>query len=296
MSGRIRNFLNGQDVGDSYGSPGASDEGRHILTNGELNLGRLVDVPPRIGGLIPLSSGIGEDIRILELRGDSKLAEFVTISFNYLPEAPSNVASGVSAEFGPCVGIVEFGNGSGFNRVEVDIQQGNALSSVLPASSTYANGFILSPGGTCVSVPASSIRVYARNEGGYQPLGDGDQIGAQRNIPKIMAHAAYGQKPAAELNTRSVWMTGRTAQAAGFTNTIGVPAFARSFTINRVNVGTSALSIYILDQYGDYINGPIAVAAGTDCPSIRLSGIARMIQVTTASASATLLAVFNIVL
>lgn len=289
----LQNFFNGRLASEGYGgfSGGSSDEGRGLLQNGELNLGALKDVSPSTG-VLSSKTGAGVETRILELRGDSKLAKWVTITFNVAPAFPDNPL--YNPVVGPLVGIVEFGNGSALNRVEVDIQQGNWLSTILPGP-PYGNGFPLPSGGTMLSVPAGSLRVFARNDGGYQPLGDGNPIGNTTNTAKVTAHAAYGQKPAYEANTRSIALTSPTPQLAGFVNACGVPPFARGFTINRTFVNTTSLTIIVQSQYGDTISGPIIVPAGVVCPFIPLSGLARLISVTNdGPASCELLAVFNI--
>ena len=291
----VQSFYNGQMAGEGYGGfgGGTTDEGRKILDNGELNLGGQKDVNP-VAGLTDQRPGIGPEVRLVELRGDSKLATWVTVSFNLLPVSPATPLS--NPQVGPLVGIVEFGNGSAINRVEVDIQQGNWISSILPGgASPLGNAFPLPPGGTMISVPTGALRAFARNDGGYQPLGDGNAIGNVTNIAKVMAHAAYGQKPASEANTRTIWLTSRAAQAAGFVNACGIPPFARSFRVYRTTLNNVALSINIEDSFGVTINGPIVVPAGTDCPNIILGGLARSVRVTSAGPASTIMsAVFNI--
>ncbi len=146
-----------------------------------------------------------------------------------------------------------------------------------------------------VSVPTGALRAYCRNDGGYQPLGDGNAIGNSVNVAKVMAHAAYGQKPASEPNTRTIWLTSRVVQAAGFVNACGVPPFSRSVRIARTNISNVALSINVEDNFGVTINGPIIVPAGTDCPSIPIGGLARSVRVTSGGpGTCTMMAVFNV--
>ena len=293
MSDFTQSYFNGQLVGSGYGGlgGGTTDQNRGMLDNGELNLGGLKETPPNTG-ILSTKTGIGVETRILELRGDSKLARWVTITFNVAPAFPDTPT--LNPVVGPLVGIVEFGNGSALNRVEVDIQQGNWISTIQGLAPT-GNAFPVPSGGTMLSVPAGSLRVFSRNDGGYQPLGDGNTIGNTTNIAKVTAHAAYGQKPASEANTRTIYLTSLSASAAPFGNVCGVPPFARSFTINRTFIATCALTINVESQYGVVLNGPIVIPAGTPCPSIPISGLARMIRaVINGPDGCVMAAVFNI--
>ncbi len=277
------------------GRGGRTDENRPVLDNGELNLGRSIPAPGRTGNTF-LLPGYGVPVRVLELRGDSKLAQWITVTFNILPIDAASVTAGASLPFGPLVGIVEFGNGSAFSQVEIDIQPGGTLSTIT-GGAEFVNAFTLPFGGSSISAPGSSFRIFVRNDAGYQPTGDGNTIGNLTNVPTVMAHVSYGQKPAAEPNTRTLWVTSPIGGGVGFNNAVGVPPFARSVYLYRTNITTTGLSVTVQEQYGSTLNGPILIPAGVDGSAvpIRLSALSRVLQVTNLGPDPSIIrAVFNV--
>ncbi len=103
--------------------------------------------------------------RILALDAESPTAQMMTVvltnRFLSDPPPPFNLPpyNNGTALGGPIVGIIEFGNGSTFTRVEVDVPLGPVL----------LNGSDPQDGVTLVSVPAGTLRVYARNDGNLIP-------------------------------------------------------------------------------------------------------------------------------
>lgn len=133
---------------------------RFLLDQDEGNLGNQfggtnIEVP----GLLPVavgSSGPGEEKRILDFLGSSKYGALVTLAISaYYKPTSSNVFGG------PVVARIEFGTGGAWTELEVDVPFGAAPSG-LTKHPDLENGVL-------VSLPASSVRVMARNDGGVIP-------------------------------------------------------------------------------------------------------------------------------
>jgi hypothetical protein len=264
---------------------------RRILDNGELNLGRLVEAAPGPEDFI------GEAVRILDLRSDSNLAQFVTVTFSILPV--KQFAFDVTDYGGPIVGIVEFGNGSGVSQVEIDVRRGT-----LPYNTGFPNSLLwdafgapekilVSPyAGVSISVPGSSVRVFARNDANYRPY-PGNVSSTLNNTltpMKVMAHVSYGVRPSQFGATRTVWLMKNGTTPAG--NAIlqsAIPPFARSLYIMR---DSSALP-FALNYKVSFADGsPFGaflftgtIAAGAESPVIPLPGVAEQILITFPPAS-----------
>lgn len=256
---------------------------RRLLDNGELNLGRLVEVPP---GELEFP---GTPVRVLDLRSDSNLAQYATISFSVLPVVENaDVTSDDPNRAGPLFGIIEFGNGSGFSRVEVDIQR--SASPYNGGSSgfglTYNIGdprtYFSPPGGISISVPASSLRVFVRNDGNLRPcpnskiLNEPTVAGQNSPTAKVMAHISYGLRGIYEGATRTVWLikdgTVSTLANPGFFSAI--PPFARTLVIHRNPTATMGISYQLeVSQKaagGNLVYQQEVIPAGTVSPVIQI--------------------------
>ncbi len=259
---------------------------RRILDNGELNLGRLVEVPPGDPDFV------GEAIRILDLRSDSNLAQFITITMSILPIRQFGFNS--EDYGGPIVGIIEFGNGSGVSSVEIDVRRGtlpyNTGFGGIWANVGQTEKMLIAPyAGVSISVPGSSVRVYARNDANYRPYPDptSSTINTALAPMKVMAHASYGVRPSQFGSTRTVWLmrdgTVPAPLSAGgpFTSLqSAIPPFARSFYIMRDASGATPFAVGYTIQLKD--NTPMytgIIAAGVESPVIPLPGVAESISI-----------------
>ena len=268
---------------------------RHLLDNGELNLGRLVEVPPNQKDDFP-----GEPIRILDLRSDSELSQFATITFSVLPVKQE--ATDPTGYGGPLVGIVEFGNGSGVSVVEVDIRRGTlpynfSLFDAGGARIDWADAgspekIQVSPyAGVSISVPGSSIRAWARNDANLRPYPGtvSNLLNVVKEPMKVMAHVSYGIRPSQFGVTRTIYLMNSGTIPAGLDYLCSaIPPFARSFYISRVLltgsgfIGTlPGINYTIMGPTGPIrpINGTVAIAAGVDSPVIPLPGGAERINI-----------------
>ena len=136
-------------------------EPRHLLdTNADQNIGNSFLLQPQAGSggtIVPQSSATQSYERILQLSGPSKAAQTTSVVFTASRVQPglSNPNPGYA---GPVTGIVEFGNGGRFTRVEFDVPLGPYLGNF--------NGSLASTepqdGGTVITVPSGVLRAYAR--------------------------------------------------------------------------------------------------------------------------------------
>jgi hypothetical protein len=254
---------------------------RRILDNGELNLGRLVEVAPGAPDFV------GEAIRILDLRSDSNFAQFVTVTFSILPV--KQFAFDSTDYGGPIVGIIEFGNGSGVSSVEIDVRRGTlpyntGSAGIIWANNGAAEKILVSPyAGVSISVPGSSVRVFARNDANYRPYPDPTSRminGSVLTPMKVMAHVSYGVRPSQFGATRTVWlMQGGTTPGGGDSLQSAIPPFARSFYIMRDRSPTPFAVTYTV-SFSD--NTPLftgTIAAGAESPVIPLPGVAEQILI-----------------
>lgn len=150
----------------AFGRPG---RGPHLLDQAELNLGATKKVvrPNYVDRPAP-----GEAVRLLDLNCDGQYGEGVTVTMglfindNELTHNSPN--SALNAIASPITGIIEWGNGASTSYIEFDLPQPNRLLCDPFAWFTddYPRSLITTPrqSGVTVSLAASSIRVYARND------------------------------------------------------------------------------------------------------------------------------------
>ena len=258
---------------------------KRLLDEEEMNLGSSAIIAP---GLIGVP---GPTTRLLDLRADSPLAQVVTVTLSQQLQNPGG--SGIFPNE-PIIGQLTFGNGGAESTVEFDVP---------PADSTGEVDKTLIPqrilrSGVSLSVPAGSLRVYAkcdRNNGlitdPTKPLGFGTES------PVVYAHVAYGSVYGSVPPTRTVYMANFLAPLAPTaTVTCGVPAFAtgvRFMAFDGVTGISAPLNVSIVSGSGLYIYA-YAVAAGSDGFAV-IPGNVKNVAVTNSGANdISLAAVFEI--
>ncbi len=234
--------------------------------------------------------------RILCLNAESKTGQLITVALGGAMLQPGTALppfnAGIPIPGGPLVGIVEFGNGSVFTRVEVDIPIGR----VQIVGGTYQEPEF----GLCmVTVPAGTLRVYARNDGNQLPINvsgnvvkvrdPGEPIvdypsvaptsvaGANRAQPNnVQAHATYFTRPSSQPAIRTVHVFSPPSGSAAFAfltnnynNSIAIPPFAKSVRILR---GDPTLPTFIINFFPTFHTTAAydsqTVAAGAASPRI----------------------------
>jgi hypothetical protein len=265
---------------------------QRLLDNQEQNLGNREIIKP---GQVTLVPGIVS--RLLDLRADSPLAQVVTVSMGQVLQDPTSPV-GTSC---PIVGIIEFGNGGAFSYVEIDVPSPDAHTINAPPTPT-GGSYRYPRSGTAITVPAGSIRVYARNDalnaltGAVAPITSG-----AGTDPEVYAHIAYGTPSTSVAPTRTVYMfNSANTMAAGAASVVQVPPFATGVRFHRMDaaLGFAAVSpviqVALMDNNNINMGLVYNVAAG-DPGYVALSNTTYQIRVNNTSAVAiTLAAVFDI--
>ena len=274
-------------------------EPKHLLdTDADQNIGNSALVQPQQGSTATTIPNTNPD-RILQLNGPSKVAQMTSIVFTASRVVgASNPNPGYA---GPITGILEFGNGGRFTRVEFDIPLGPFLGSfqgALPSSEPQ-------DGGVIVTVPSGVLRAYARYDNlliqpalGSPPLaiaqvppglpfvGPGgpvlppappaQQAPAEPVLVKAMA-AYYTRRSAKVYKTQYCYVgaPGIPLVVIGGA-TFCVPAFARSVKLLRIP-NTAAFTVSLSDGITPAID-QVAVPSGTS-PTINVIGTETTITV-----------------
>ena len=301
-------------------------EPKHLLdTLADQNIGNGFILQPQAGGatVVPQSSANSSSYeRILMLTGPSSTGQTTSIVLTASRlSGPNNPYPGFP---GPITGIIEFGNGGQFTKVEVDIPIGpfvGDFQSATPATEPQ-------DGGVIVTVPTGVLRVYARYDNQLiQPvitalnphspsppqslaqlynaahplspvliLGPGGPIKTPNGtiVPpepvQVKAMAAFFSRHTSKVyRTQYCYASG----LGGNPISVGgvyfcIPPFARSVKILR-SPYTAPLTITLLDNLGNFLEGPITVGPSLS-PTIPLVGTETIVQVFTTGTNIALLA------
>ena len=280
-----------------------SAEQRHMLHNvAEQNIGNGTVLQPQAGAATIVPQTNPE--RILMLSGPSSAGQTTSIALTASRiVGPNNPNPGFP---GPITGIVEFGNGGQFTRVEVDIPIG-------PFAGTFNQSAAATEpqdGGVIVTVPTGVLRVYARYDNllirpilGLPPLslaqaatvpfvgpGGPTAINPLSIIPAepvlIKAMAAYFSRHTSKVYKTNYCYNGTHTNNGAPTlidlggNQFCVPAFARSLKVLRTPI-TSAMYLTLYDNAYNQLDA-ISVPSGS-APTIPLIGNETIVQFITPS-------------
>jgi len=280
----------------------AAEAGRNagkgrLLSAGDLNVGNSQVIktkgPPII--IVPDQN----PPRILNMDAMSDTGQLVTVS---LGAVGLNQGEFSTSPFpGLITGIIEFGNGSVFTRLELDIPLGPIdFASTLNASPKQPN-----LGGVLVTVPAGTLRVYARSDANYitptiigligSPLGgalppnDTDPATGLTAVDVVVtAFAAYYTRPGNGAGPTKTLFLGRVPAGGtivwGVTTTYNIPAYAK--TIRFLRPRANIVDFTIWDAAGNVVEQHI-IGAGTDSPVFPLYGYAKYFTIGGTSTSAT---------
>jgi hypothetical protein len=265
----------------------AGKSGVKLLDDGENNVGNAQIIQPQI---LPTTAPLTQFTtqkqegppRLLNLTATSRTGQSVTI---VMTAARNNNTTGA---VGPLTGIVEFGNGTQFTRVEFDIPigpyQGSFLGTI-PGTQPEDSGAV-------IQVPTAVVRAYARYDNAYiTPDMTGVAYGAPGSSafpltpgagpfgPNINGHTFGGIPiPPAALQvkafanyfgrhfsklykTQYIYIGDKTIPIIFNANTStiwAIPPFAKSVQVVRTP-NTSAMSITLFDQ--------IAIGSGAATPA-----------------------------
>jgi hypothetical protein len=253
---------------------------KFLLDQDELNLGvSKVITTPLAKPFNFLAIAAGKEERLLDLACEGRYARTVSLTFAaFILEPDQNSLADTT---GPITGIVEFGNGAVFARVEFDIPAVSRLPGLLATragvNTVYPNGF-KSPAisGVTVCVPAGSVRTFARNDNNLPLVFTPDRIigsiDANNIDPTVSCSIAYGETFGANRHLKkTVYIVDNSgaavvaAMSAGDSVEISVPPFAKTVRFPRTPVALSTLGI-IFDSYFGPEYGTYVVPAGGDGP------------------------------
>lgn len=167
-----------------------------LLSDADQNIGNAADVAPTSNEIITIPDQ--NPPRILNLNALSDTAQMVSVLVaasnlpnTIMPAAPG--AFGKVAFSGPLTAVFEYGNGSIFTTVEIDV----AISNVLNFNTTSG----LKDGGVIATLPSGTLRVYGRNDGNLITPSNqfviDPALGTLSSIPiaNIFGTAAMGNTP-----------------------------------------------------------------------------------------------------
>ena len=270
-------------------------EPKHLLdTDADQNIGNSALVQPQQGSVATTIPNTNPD-RILQLSGPSSNAQTTSIVFTASRvTGASNPNPGYA---GPITGILEFGNGGRFTRVEFDIPIGPFLGSfqgALPSNEPQ-------DGGVIVTVPSGVLRAYARYDNlliqpllgttglsmaqvlgvpfvgpGGPILPPGNAAPAEPVLVKSMA-AYYTRRSAKVYKTQYCYVGAPGTPAQVIPNiTVCIPAFARSVKVLRYPI-TASLTFRLYDGINQL--DEISVPSGSS-PTIEIVGTETILNIT----------------
>lgn len=265
---------------------GARGEKPHLLLDADQNIGNQLPIKTPPVTSPPMTVPTQNPDRLLNLNAASKSGQMITVFLG--AEALPNISFGLPPS--PFLtGIIEFGNGSRFSSFEMDIPLGPTQYS------SPSNKTPVAPqnGGILVSVPAGTLRVYARSDaslitpdifgqlppdnlGNNPPDRLSPPIGTTFTAPAsnvlVTAFAGYFTRTALHSPTKTLWLGTVTALGGvGFLgHSYAIPAFARTISILRDPL-TVAISFILQDTVGNKLD-TITIPAGTRSDTYKIPG------------------------
>jgi hypothetical protein len=272
-----------------------------LLMDAEQNIGNSAIVMPQVGMPLPYSPTVipqTNPARILQLTGGSARGQTISIVMTASRLVGSqNPNPGFP---GPITGIIEFGNGGRFTKVEFDVPIGPFLGTISQA----ADATEPQDGGVIVTVPTGVLRVYARYDnlllapvlGTNAPLSPAD-LGPGGPIPGIIptpaepvqtkAMSAYFSRHFARAyKTLYCYCANPVLPAAIVVGDPAIvplpglsffclPAFARSVKILRLQRPVTTNELPAMTAYlhnGIRLTDKIDIPAGVSSPDIKVEG------------------------
>lgn len=245
------------------------------------NVGNVFDVSPSNPQFANTFSedAYGIPVRVLDITGDDALGEIICVSLQQertIDNAGVNQMDGATADTvaGPLIGIVEFGAGAGIATFEFDIPSPvltpgfiETFNSGFPGTGQAFDDLLIGRrvNGTLLSLPASSLRVFVRNDANAPYIIQGGQgsnrpaisLNTFKDPGKIRVHATYGRRPFPMKLTRTIPIcfsrgfdggggpTGPFAVSPGLNFVrITIPPYAASVRFPREPLQSTTLSVH----------------------------------------------------
>lgn len=278
MSQDLRSLIAAQERAAAVA--GERGEKPKLLNDADQNIGNQLTIKTPLATVPPMINPPQNPDRLLNLNAASKSGQMMTVFIG--AEASPDTPIGVPPS--PFLtGIIEFGNGSRFTRLEMDIPLGpmQFKSAISQTPVAPQNGGIL------VSVPAGTLRVYARSDGalitpnvfGALPGPLSPPIGEfPASDVLVTAFAGYFTRTAVYAPTKTLWL-GKVIALAGvgfIGQAYSIPAFARTISILRDPL-TVAIAFLLQDTFGNILDF-ITIPAGTRSDIYRIPGNATRFQ------------------
>jgi hypothetical protein len=196
-----------------------------------------------------------------------------------------------SSGMGPLVGVARWGSGNGAQQeIEFDI----------PLALFNASVSNLGAGGALLAVPATSLEIFARNDGNLTPRAGDDPIGGGAappvqqvppagtigGFPNATAGFAIGHKQGNARLTRTIWaVNGNGGLLAAGHIDVPVPAWAQTVRVLRSDAGnTISVTLFSMGLLAE--GGPWNEAANAAPTVYSLPSSTGIIRVTNTGAGA----------
>ena len=282
---------------------------KHLIdTLAEQNIGNGFILQPQSGGATIIPQTNPE--RLLMLTGPSSAGQTTSIVLTASRiVGPNNPYPGFP---GPITGVIEFGNGGQFTRVEVDVPIGPFAGSILQAAVATEP----QDGGIIITVPTGVLRVYARYDNNLiqSPINIGStsiaqfqstllhpipfigpggpkSIGGPFPVPaepvQVKAMAAYFSRHTSKVYRTQYLYVGDCTTGFPYTIPISgyfvcIPPFARSLRVLRFPSVAMTVNLYDNTNPIQPLEDAIPVPAGAS-PIIPLSGTETIVRIATPS-------------
>lgn len=259
------------------------------------NVGNVFQIP--VSNVVDSASlqSFGQPVRVLEVTGEDHLGEMICVSIQQ--ESLLNIGNDRNLVVeGPLVGIVEFGAGAGLSNFEFDIPAPVIFPGQVIQGVESTDMFVSRKNnGVLLTLPASSLRVFIRNDGAapylidlattplsmnrYYVINDLGEANLEAQPAIVRVHATYGRRPFQSNLTRSYPVChqdngGPTASIPPNTTFfIGIPAYAKRVFFPRSPLTVTSLQVTIFQGQitggganSNSLHGSYTVPAGSNGP------------------------------
>lgn len=279
---------------------GTRNKGR-LLEDGDQNIGNADTIVPYPGNSVTnaVTRPITNPTRLLALDAVSSTAQTVTVGLSaagmFDPVEAVNFPT-------PIVGIIEVGNGSVFHRIEVDIPVGR-FKLVSGAQEEPDDGVVY------VTVPAGTLRVYARNDSKLIVPDAIGNVGSPALAPALIFPPVPGFAANAFVKAFVTYFAMRGNQNAptrtyyignpdtgigiSFTSSIttmyAIPPLAKRFRLMRTSGAPTTMPAFSGDIFDAALNriDSFGAAANVSSPWFDLPGVATFVGINLAMPAGT---------
>jgi len=288
----------------------AGKNGTSLLDDGENNIGNATQIDPQIlpvgVNYTTVPQTLSNNSRILNLTATSSKAQSITVVMT------ASKVGGAPGSTGPLTGLIEFGNGTQFTRVEFDVPFGPYTSAFLLGDNDNDQP---QDSGAVIQVPTGILRAYFRYDNAFitpevqgYAFGGPDSPGPINPLSgpyspnfvhpgpmRTKAFTAYFGRLWSQLYKTQYLYVGSVANPVSFYYGAPpvdpayycIPPFAKSVRLIRAPQ-TAAMTLTLLDpssaSAGSIVSKTYDVASGV-APVIPIEGNENLISLKSATAS-----------